>query len=95
MRNILNSTEVEKMDLTFSTSYDNYGFEQTVDLKENGCTISVTTETKQEFVDLYLDWYLNTSVANQFQPFYNGFYKVTSKDSIRVDLSLTIATEQH
>ena len=72
------------MNLTFSTSYDNFGFEQTVEFKEGGSVIPVTNDNKQEFVDLYVDWYLNKSVLNQFRPFYNGFYKVISPESIRV-----------
>ena len=84
MRNILNSEEVEKMDLTFSTSFDNFGIEQTVELKEGGVMIPVTSENRREFVDLYIDWYLNKAVANQFRSFSNGFYKVISRESIKV-----------
>lgn len=74
------------MDLNFSISYDNYGMEEVVDLKENGRNLSVTNYNKQEFVDLYVDWYLNKSVTEQFVPFYEGFYKVISKESISVNI---------
>lgn len=84
MRNILNSEEVEKMDLTFSTSYDNFGIEQTVELKQGGAAIQVSQGNRREFVDLYVDWYLNKSIETQFKPFYNGFYKVISRESIKV-----------
>lgn len=86
MRNILNSEEVEKMDLTFSTSYDNFGMEKTVELKAGGVSIPVTQDTRREFVDLYLDWYFRESVENQFRPFFKGFYKVISQESIKVVL---------
>lgn len=66
-------------------TYDNYGMEEIVDLKEGGRDIKVTQANKQEFVDLYVDWYLNKSIAPQFEPFHEGFYKVLSKESIRVN----------
>jgi hypothetical protein len=84
LRNILKSTDVDKMDLTFSTSFDNFGYEETVEFKAGGSYLAVTEENKQEFVDLYVDWYLNKSIVSQFRPFYNGFYKVISIESIKV-----------
>lgn len=84
LKNIQNSTEVEKMELTFSTSYDNFGFEQVVDLIPNGVVIPVTSASRHEFIQAYLDWYLGTSVEQQFGPFYNGFFKVVTQDSIRL-----------
>lgn len=84
LTNISRSDDVGNMDLTFSIAYDNYGMEEIVDLKENGRNVPVTNENKQEFVDLYVDWYLNRSIKEQFEPFYEGFYKVISKESIGV-----------
>ena len=72
------------MELTFSVTFDNYGMEETVDLVLNGRNLPVTNQNKQEFVDAYVDWFLNRSVEKQFTPFYTGFYKVISKESIRV-----------
>ncbi len=91
MTNILKSNEVDKMDLTFSTSYDNFGFEQIVELVPGGQVIPVTNENKYEFVERYIDWYANTSIDAQFKPFYKGFYKVISTDSINVNDRLTLA----
>jgi hypothetical protein len=83
--NILKSDKVEDMDLTFSITYDNYGMEEIVDLVPDGKSVRVTKENKKQFVDSYTDWYLNKSVEPQFQPFYEGFYKVISHESIAVD----------
>lgn len=94
LRNILQSDDVGSMSLTFSTSYDNFGMEQLVEFKAGGAHIPVTNANKQEFVDLYVDWLLNTSVASQFTPFYKGFYKVISPESIKVGQSY-IASQQH
>ena len=84
LRNILQSKNVNEMGLTFSTCYDNFGFEQVAEFKKGGSQISVTNENKTEFVDLYIDWFLNKSVTTQFKPFYHGFYKVISQESIQV-----------
>ena len=84
MRNILASDQVDTMDLTFSATFDNFGMEEIVDLVPSGRELPVTNANKQEFVDRYVDWYLNSSVQQQFEPFYRGFYKVISKESIRV-----------
>jgi len=85
MKNTLNIEEgFENMDLTFSVSYDKFGAETIDDLKENGRNIPVTKDNKKEFVDLYVDWYLNRSVEHQFGPFKDGFYKVMSKESMNV-----------
>ena len=84
LRNIQQSEAVDSMHLTFSTSYDYFGMEQTVEFKEGGSHIAVTNQNKKEFVDLYVDWLLNKSVDTQFKPFYKGFYKVISPESIKV-----------
>jgi HECT-domain (ubiquitin-transferase) len=91
MKNILTCPKVEDMALTFSTSYDNFGFEQIVEFLECGQTIAVTDANKHQFVALYVDWFLNTSIESQFRPFYKGFYKVMSSESIRVGLVVTAA----
>lgn len=73
------------MDLTFSTSYDNFGFEQIVEFVPGGQMVPVTKDNKEDFVIRYVEWYLNASVEAQFTPFYKGFYKVISTASINVN----------
>lgn len=36
----------------------------------------VTNENREEYVALYVDYILNTSVLNQFQAFHRGFGRV-------------------
>jgi len=86
IRNISNMSpdEVGSLGLDFCISYDYFGAEMTHELKENGSKIELSAENRDEYVDLYLDWIANKSVEKQFTPFYNGFYKVISKESIRV-----------
>lgn len=92
--NILKAANVDDMELTFNVTYDNYGMEEIIDLKPNGRNIPVTNLNKVEFVNLYADWYLNESIKLQFEPFYDGFYKVISKESIKVAATLTSAFRQ-
>ena len=83
LRNVAKE-DAEAMDITFSVSFDNYGMEEVVDLIERGREVKVNNENKESFVQEYVDWYLNRSVKVQFDAFMNGFYKVVSKESIRV-----------
>lgn len=52
------------------------------ELKENGDSIFVTQENKQEFVDLYADFLLNKSVETQFRAFRRGFLMVTDESPL-------------
>lgn len=61
---------------TFQITYETLGELKTVDLKENGGEITVTTENRQEYVDLYVDYLINKSVESQFEAFKRGFKKV-------------------
>lgn len=85
LKNISEMEEgIDQMGLTFSISYDNFGAEEIIELKDGGKDIELTRENRDEFVALYVDWYLNKSIEPQFTPFYNGFYKVMSKESMQV-----------
>jgi ubiquitin-protein ligase E3 A len=77
-------TGVEDMDLTFSTTVDNYGMEVIADLVPEGRSLKVTAENKQAFVEAYVRWFLTDSIKTQFDPFLKGFYKVVSIESIQV-----------
>lgn len=70
--------------MTMSISYDNFGAEEIFELVEGGKDIELTRENRDEFVRLYMDWYFNKSIEKQFKPFYTGFYKCISSQSIRV-----------
>ena len=86
LRNILSMEEsiIESMELNFSIDYDYFGAVRTHELKPNGTNILVTKKNRKEFVKLYVDWICNVSIEKQFTPFYRGFYKVISKQSIEV-----------
>ncbi|KJE95518.1 ubiquitin ligase E3A isoform 1 [Capsaspora owczarzaki ATCC 30864] len=67
---------------TFQLSYDVFGATKTHDLKPNGDSIPVTNENRHEFVQLYTDWLLNTSIAASFNEFKRGFDMVTADTAI-------------
>ncbi|XP_049574872.1 ubiquitin-protein ligase E3A isoform X1 [Syngnathus scovelli] len=72
------------MALTFQISHaDLFGSPVTHDLKEDAQDIPVSKENRQEFVDLYADYILNTSVERQFQAFKKGFLMVTSESPMK------------
>ena len=57
----------------------------TVELIPNGSHISVTQENKRDFVNLWIDFYLNRSIKAQFDTFMNGVNRVFSScDSIKL-----------
>ena len=49
--------------VTFSASVEEYGQVITKELKANGKDIPVTNDNREEFVDLYLDWLLNSAIS--------------------------------
>lgn len=53
-----------------------YGKELSMELIPNGKDIPVTSANRVHFVDLYVEFLLNTSVKNQFEAFKNGFLQV-------------------
>lgn len=63
-------------DLTFEISREVFGEVKTVPLQPGGEKIRVNKDNRGEFVNLYVDYIFNKSIAQQFESFYNGFMKV-------------------
>lgn len=60
--------------LTFEVSYQGlFGKEHTKELVSNGANIAVTKANREEFVRLYTDFLLNTSIESAFNNFAVGF----------------------
>jgi hypothetical protein len=57
-----------------------YGQEEGAQIRisrlSDGGNVSVTNENKAEYVELYVEWVLNTSVEEHFRAFKHGFLKV-------------------
>ncbi|XP_066456781.1 probable E3 ubiquitin-protein ligase HERC4 isoform X2 [Eleutherodactylus coqui] len=62
--------------LNFTVTVDNFGTTEVRELVPNGAETSVNQKNKQEFVDAYVDYIFNHSVASLFNAFYAGFHKV-------------------
>nr|CAB3267458.1 ubiquitin-protein ligase E3A-like [Phallusia mammillata] len=70
--------------VTYQVQYaDVFGGSLTHNLKENGENIPVTNENRQEYVDMYSDWLLNTSIAGQFNAFLSGFDLVVNGSPLK------------
>ena len=53
-------------------------------LKENGENIPVTNENREEYVRLYVDWWLNRGISAIFEEFKGGFLKVCGGEVIKM-----------
>jgi len=71
----------------FQLSYEAYGAVRTVDLVPGGGQVAVTAANRREYVRLYVQHTLVTSVAPQYEAFARGFTKVPSPTH-RASLSL-------
>lgn len=70
---------------TFKISYtDVYGGAVEYELKPSGGDIAVGQHNKQEFVDLYSDYLLNTSINRHFRAFKKGFDMVTDESPLKL-----------
>ncbi|KAF8822143.1 putative E3 ubiquitin-protein ligase [Cardiosporidium cionae] len=75
MESILEMSEagIASMDLTFSISVEAFGEVLEEALGDHSKDECVTIENRLEFVNLFIDWHLNKSIAEQFAAFYHGF----------------------
>jgi E3 ubiquitin-protein ligase HECTD2 len=62
----------------FAIDVQKYDTTVRVPLRKGGETRPVTNANRQEYVDLYIHYLLDTAVARQFEPFKRGFYNVCS-----------------
>jgi len=70
--------------MNYQVSLEEYGDVKTYKLKESGENIPVTNENRKEYVELYLDWILNTAIYEQFRAFYLGFHSVCASNALIV-----------
>ena len=68
------SAEVEEVYAqTFTVDVDVFGEKKTEELKAGGKDVPLTSANRLEYIQLYVDWVLNRSVARQFTAFKKGF----------------------
>ncbi|XP_078383332.1 putative E3 ubiquitin-protein ligase HERC4 isoform X2 [Oculina patagonica] len=81
-RNLENLLEYDEDDFTqtfglnFQIVREKYGVLEYIDLIPDGANTAVTLENRQQYVDVYMDYYLNKSVEKQFDAFSIGFHRV-------------------
>lgn len=63
----------------FTVVVDKFGEKVVIPLKPDGENIYIDNTNKDEYVDLYLDWYFNKSIEEYFVCFKKGFYRVCDK----------------
>lgn len=66
----------------FVADVDKYGQSVQVPLCSNGENTPVTNSNRRTFVDLYVRYLLDTSVARQFEPFKRGFFTVCGGNAL-------------
>ncbi|KAK6528418.1 putative E3 ubiquitin-protein ligase [Arthrobotrys megalospora] len=68
----------------FVVEVERYGQISQVPLIPGGENKPVTNENRREFVDLYAQYLLDTSVARQFEPFKRGFWTVCGGNALNL-----------
>ncbi|EED16780.1 ubiquitin-protein ligase (Hul4), putative [Talaromyces stipitatus ATCC 10500] len=66
----------------FVAEVDKYGQHISVPLCLNGENKPVTNDNRHEFVNLYVQYLLDTAVQRQFEPFKRGFYTVCGGNAL-------------
>jgi len=66
----------------FVAVIERYGQREQVPLCPNGERRAVTNNNRREFVDLYIRYLLDTSVARQYEPFKRGFFTVCGGNAL-------------
>ena len=88
----------EELETDFTVTDDKFGEKLIIPLKPNGENILVDLDNKEEYVNLYIDWYFNKSIQDNFNSFEKGFYKVFSRNVSKIlspeELELIICGSQ-
>ena len=66
---------VEGADLTFSASYELFGSNETIKFIENGDTVAVTEENKEEYLDLIQQWLFRGRFEPGLTHLLEGFHR--------------------
>ncbi|MCJ1274765.1 putative E3 ubiquitin-protein ligase [Puttea exsequens] len=72
----------EAFALDFVADFERYGQREQIALCPDGQNKPVTNSNRREFVDLYIRYLLDTSVARQYEPFKRGFFTVCGGNAL-------------
>jgi ubiquitin-protein ligase E3 A len=101
LQNILGWSEgvAEEVGLTFTVDTDYYGMAQVTELCANGENTLVTTENKDAYVHLCVDFWLNRGTQRMFDPFLMGFNTLCDNPVLSMctpaELEILICGEPH
>ena len=76
MLNTDDKTLKENLDNNFTALIDKFGEKVSVPLKPNGENIMINYENKNEYVELYVNWFFNESIKEYYNAFEKGFYMI-------------------
>jgi hypothetical protein len=81
---MLENDITDVLDETFSTVYEEFGQEKTIDLKHCGRNIPVTEANKAEYVRLVTDVKLSKAIEKQIEAFKEGFHELIPLEDCRI-----------
>lgn len=84
MKYIMDTDDVECLEMTFTSDEDVYGQMVEHELKPNGKDIKVTNENKKEFIDLVIQWRFVHRIEKQMKNFMKGFNEVVPQRCIQM-----------
>ena len=74
----------QDLDTPFTVVDDKFGEKITIALVPGGENIFVNNINKEEYVELFVDWYFNKSIDEYFRSFEKGFYKVFNRSLTKI-----------
>jgi len=84
MKFIMDTDDVESLDLVFISESDVYGQKVEHELKPNGKNIKVTNENKKEFIELIIQWRFVQRIEKQMSNFMKGFNEIVPQRCIQI-----------
>ena len=89
----------ENIDSNFTVLIDKFGEKIYIPLKPNGENIMIDYKNKNEYVELYVNWFFNESIKNNYNSFEKGFYMIFDKKLSKIlspeELELIICGSQN
>eukprot|EP00053_Salpingoeca_punica_P016233 m.152094 g.152094 ORF g.152094 m.152094 type:complete len:653 (+) comp16912_c0_seq1:114-2072(+) len=83
---------LEAMELTFTVPYEYFGEAREHELIPDGAKTAVTIDNKDQYVERYVDYVLNSSVKTQFDAFKKGFMNVMRETTMKYLRPYELAT---
>ena len=89
----------ENLDSNFTVLIDKFGEKIFIPLKPNGENIMIDYENKNEYVELYVNWFFNESIKENYNSFEKGFYTIFDRNLSKIlspeELELIICGTQN